>query len=170
MRKIPRMPAGLQQLDNGCGVIAAWMALHAYRKRVAWRRLARLCRHAKGTGTFAISVAVALKKCGLPVTFCTDPDPDQQPKEMVGYRAAKKLGIPIRPSLELRELREALREKKTVIVLFNARNGDGHFSPVLSIGSATISFSHGNEPILSLRVFRSRRRAPGVCRQAIIAG
>ena len=103
------------------------------------------------------------------MTFCTDPDSDQQPKEIVGYRAAKRLGIPIRPALELRELKQALREK-TVIVLFNARTGDGHFSPVISIDNATISFAYGNEPTLSLPVFRSRWRAPRVYRQAIIAG
>lgn len=164
-----QIPAGLQELESGCGVVSAWMALRACRKRVAWRRLAELCRHSKRTGTFAISIAVALKKCGLPVTFCTDPDPDKQPKEIVGYRIAKKLGIPIRRALEIRELKEALREK-TVIVLFNARNGDGHFSPVLSIDNAAISFAYNDEPVLSLRVFRSRWTAPQVCRQAIIAG
>jgi len=169
MRERHRIPAGLQELENGCGVVAAWMALRTSRKRVAWRRLAKLCRHGKATGTFAISVAVALKRCGLPVVFCTDPDPDQQRKEIVDYRAAKRLGIPIRPAMELRDLKQSLREK-TVIVLFNAQNGDGHFSPVLSIENATISFAYSNEPFLSLRVFRSRWRAPGVCRQAIIAG
>lgn len=169
MRKAHEIPVGLQELDSGCGVVAAWMALRACRKRIAWRKLAELCLHNKETGTFAISIAVALKKCGLPVTFCTDPDSDKQPKEIVGYRAAKKLGIPIRRALELPELREALQEK-TVIVLFNARNGDGHFSPVLSIDNAAISFAYSDEPVLSLRVFRSRWTAPHVCRQAIIAG
>lgn len=169
MRKAPKIPLGLQELDSGCGVVAAWMALRACRKRVAWRKLAELCLYKKGTGSFAISIAVALKKCGLPVTFCTDPDPDKQPKEIVGYRTAKKLGIPIRRALELRELREALRAK-TVIVLFNTRNGDGHFSPVLSIDNAAIWFTYSDEPVLSLRVFRSRWTAPRVCRQAIIAG
>jgi hypothetical protein len=169
MRKKHTIPAGLQELENGCGVTAGWIALRANRKRVAWRRLAKFCRYNRGTGTFAISIAVALKKCGLPVSFCTDTDSDQQPKEIVGYRAAKRLGISIHPALELRELKRMCREK-TVIVLFNARNGEGHFSPVLSIDSATISFAYADEPILSLRVFRSRWRAPGVCRQAIIVG
>lgn len=169
MSKLHKIPVGLQELDAGCGVVAAWLALRIHRKRVAWRKLAKLCRYSKDTGTFAICAAVALRKCGVPVTFCTDPDPHKQPKEIVGYRAARKLGIPIRAALELRELKEALRTK-TVIVLFNARNGDGHFSSVLSMNKATISFAHANEPTLSLRVFRSRWSAPRVCRQAIIAG
>jgi len=85
------VPRGLINLENGCGVIAACMALRAFRKRISWTKLAKLCGHRKTTGAFAISIAVALKKCGVAVTFCTDPDDDKLPREIKDYRAALNL-------------------------------------------------------------------------------
>jgi hypothetical protein len=169
MSDAPKIPAPLLALENGCGVVAAWMALRRFRRRVAWKTVAKLCDHRKATGTFAIAIAVTLKKCGLSVTFCTDEDPDKKPREVAGYREAKKLGIEVRPALSIRALR-TLAKNRLVIVLFDAENGDGHFSPVASVSKSSISFTYGTEPTLSLGVFRARWRGPGVCRQAIVVG
>jgi hypothetical protein len=162
------IPAALFAIDGNCGPISAWMALRYFRKRVAASRLVKLCRHTKKYGTFTISIAVALKQCGLSPVFHTEEDSEKKRIEISSYKAASQLGIPIRPALSLEELRELVLSGAFVIVFFDTIGGNGHLSPVASIGEQKISFHYSNEASLLLETFQARWSAPEICRQAIV--
>ena len=69
-------PRKLLQIDGHCGLIAAWMVLRHYRKRVSVPALIDACQYTKKHGVFAIALATCLRMHGLRVSFYTDPDPE----------------------------------------------------------------------------------------------
>jgi hypothetical protein len=166
--KTPKIPAQLLSLKNGCGPVCVWLALRHCGKKLSAEKITRLCGYTS-KGTFAICIAVALKRCGVNVAFYTEEDDARKPREIKAYRAAARLGIPILPALTIAKLRSQVKTRM-VIVLFNAHDGQGHFSPIRAIDDKVISFTHANETVLSLRTFNARWRAPDVCRQAIVVG
>ena len=162
------IPPELFAIEGNCGPIAAWMALRHFRKRVAIARLIKLCRHTKKYGTFTVSIAVALKHCGLSPVFHTEDDSQMTRIEIASYRAALALAVPILPPLSVDQLRLQVQSGAFAIVFFDAEDGQGHFSPVTSISDQEIVFPYGNEERLSLPTFLTRWSAPGVHRQAVV--
>jgi hypothetical protein len=162
------IPHELFAVEGNCGPIAAWMALRHFRKRVAVGRLIKLCRHTKKYGTFTVSIAVALRQCGLSPVFHTEEDSQMTRIEIASYRAASALNIPILPPPSFDQLRLLVQLGAFVIVVLDAEDGQGHFSPVTSISDQEIVFPYGNEERLPLPTFFTRWSAPGVLRQAVV--
>lgn len=164
------VPASLLSLESGCGVICGWLAMRHYRKKVSIKRLIRLCKFIKSQGTYAVALAVALRKLGLPVVFLTDEDNDKKPAEIVAYRQAKKLNIRVLPGPTIRDLNGYIRQQKFVIALFDTKEGIAHFSQVREITGGRVFLNDPVEPDMSTRVFNKRRAAPGICRHTLVIG
>jgi hypothetical protein len=164
------VPPSLLSLESGCGVICGWLALRHYRKKVSIKHLVRLCKFTKSRGTYAVALAVALRKFGLPVIFLTDEDNDKKPVEIIAYRQAKKLNTQILPAPTIRDLNNYLRQGKFVIALYDAKGGVAHFSPLREITGGRVFFIDPIEPNMSIRTFNRRRGAPGICRHTIVIG
>jgi hypothetical protein len=164
------VPASLRSLEAGCGVICGWLALRHYRRKVSIKRLIRLSKFTKSKGTYAIALALALRKCGLPVIFLTDVDNDKKPIEIIAYRLARKLNIRILPGPTIRDLKNHLRQDKFIIALFNTKAGVAHFSSIRAITGRRVFFNDPGESHMSTRAFNKRRAAPGICRHTIIIG
>jgi hypothetical protein len=167
---LDQVPASLLSRESGCGVICGWLVLRHFRKRVSIKRLLRLCKFTKSQGTYAVALAVALRKCGLPVIFLTDEDNDKKPIEIIAYRQAKKLKICVLPGPTIRDLNCYLRQGKVVVALFDTKGGIAHFSPVREITGGRVFFDDPIEPDMSTRTFNKRRAAPGICRHTIVIG
>src|SRR5579872_7177516 len=106
----------LLSLEAGCGVICGWLALRHYRKKSSIKRLITLSKFKRSHGTYAVALAVALRKCGLPVIFLTDEDDNKKPIEVIAYRHAQKLKIQVFPGPTIRDLKGYLKQNKFVIV------------------------------------------------------
>jgi hypothetical protein len=139
-----------------------------YGKTVSIKRLIKLSKFTKSQGTYAVALAVALKKVGLPVIFLTDEDNDKKYIEVVAYRQATKLNISILPGPTIRNLNGYLGQDKFVIALFDTKGGVAHFSQVREITGGRVLFNDPIEPEMSTRVFNKRRAAPGICRHTIV--
>jgi Peptidase C39 family len=120
---LAHVPASLLSLESGCGVICTWLVLRHFRKAVSIKRLIRLCKFTRSQGTYAVALAVALRKFGLPVIFLTDEDNDKKPIEIIAYKQAKKLSIRVLPGPTIRDLIRYLRQGKVVVALFDTKGG-----------------------------------------------
>jgi|SRR6185437_2428392 len=163
-------PSTLLETEGHCGLLAAWMVLKHFRKRVSARSVTQGCRHTQLHGVFSVALATCLKLHGLEVAFHTDPDPNIGPFENRCYARATRLGILPRPALELSALSSALRRGHIPIALFNSESGAGHFSPVRTIrdGSVVLPLADGGK--MPINRFLARWSEPGIHRQCIVAG
>ena len=164
------IPFKLLNLDGGCGVVSAWMALHNFKKKVPLQKLIRMCDYSSDYGTYTICIAVALKELGLDVSFHTDEDNDKTAVELKAYRRARDLLIPVLPAFSVIDLHNALDANKYVIVLYDTPESVGHFSPVSAIDEGAIKLAYADEPILPISEFNASWRAEGICQQSIIVG
>lgn len=162
------VPRKLLALKDGCGPIAAWGVLKYFRKRTSVARLITACRFAED-GTFAIALAVALREHELQVVFHTEPDPEPRPLEVDCYRMAEKIGVVLRPALEVDELLALVSDDRIPIVLYDTDDEVAHFSPVLGAEGEAILLPYGPREGLSRDEFALRWNAPEIYRQCIVA-
>lgn len=161
-----KIPEALLKLRANSGVYAAWMVLQHYGVQTDIAGLAKLCGY-DGEGTYSIGLALALHKLDCQVVFHTAPDPDKQPKEIDYYAEAQQLQIPVQSALSYEQIKQKLDQGYFVIVYYDTPEGIGHHSLVYSINSQEICF-FDNYTTLSARTFEKRRKAEGICRQAIV--
>jgi hypothetical protein len=162
-------PTKLLEIDDHCGLLAAWMVLRHFRKRVSVQGLVTACKYTKGQGVFAIGLAACLKMHGLQVSFFTEPDPAIGGFEKRCYARAARLGVLPQPAVPLSAVLRAHRRGYIPIVLFNSEDGIGHFSPLigLSEGMVKLPLADGNE--MPKNQFIDRWSEPGILRQCVIA-
>jgi hypothetical protein len=129
----------------------------------------RTLRYSRKWGVFTIGIAVALAEHGLEVVFHTDVDDDIQPLELMLYKRARRLGVPIRPAISLSRLKETIADGAVPIVFYSAGDGEGHFSPVVEVTSGRIVLPNDRSGGMSVNQFRRAWRAPGFPRQVVIA-
>ncbi len=162
-------PSTLLKFDGHCGLLAAWMVLRHFRKRVSVQALTDACQYTKRHGVFTIALATCLKMHGVRVSFCTDPDPEIGGFEKRCYARAARLGILPLPALELSAVALALRRGCIPIVLFNSESGIGHFSPVRGIRKGRIMLPLADEEEMPTKRFIARWSEPAILRQCVIA-
>lgn len=131
-------PSGLLETDGHCGLLATWIVLRHFRKRVSVGSVREGCQLTKGHGIFTVGLATCLKMHGLQVSFHTDPDPQIGSFEKHCYGRAASLGIHPHPALELSALSITLRRGCIPIILFNSESDVGHFSPSVGIRSGSV--------------------------------
>ena len=102
-------PDELFRIDGHCGLVAAWVVLRYFGKRVSVPNLVEACRYTKRHGVFAVSLAAALKTQGLSVSFHSERDAQIGGFERRCYAYARRLGIVAEAPLELSEV---LRRRK----------------------------------------------------------
>ncbi|NWK74329.1 peptidase C39 [Acinetobacter cumulans] len=161
-----KIPEALLKLKSNSGVYAVWMVLQHYGIQADIQRLVKITGY-DGEGAFSIGLALALQKLGCKTSFHTAPDPDKQPKEIEYYQEAKQLNIPIQAALSYEQIKEKIDQGYFVIVYYDTVEGVGHHSLVYSMNSREICF-FDNFTTLSARTFEKRRKAEGICRQAIV--
>ena len=162
-------PAELQALD-ACGPIAIWqVATHLGRNPTA-EEILRFCGYTPSTGTHPIGAAVALRRFGLRVMFCTDPDPTPSPIEEQFYREALQLGVVIADAISLAELEALLENTGASIILYevDGEDRDAHLTPVLGVyeGEVVAPNERGG---ISIDDFEQQRSADGILRQCVLA-
>lgn len=162
-------PSTLLEMEGHCGLLAAWMVLKHFRKRVSVQSVTEACRYTKRQGIFPVALAGCLKLHGLRVAFHTDPDPQIGPFEKRCYARAARLGILPRPAIELSAVARALRRGCMPIVLFNSETDVGHFSPLLAIRRGSVILPLADEEKVPMNRFLARWSEPGIQRQCVIA-
>lgn len=162
-------PRGLLETDSHCGLLAAWIVLRHFRKRVSVRSVTEGCRHSKRHGVFTIGLATCLKMHGLHVSFHTDSDPQIGPFETRCYARAARMGILPHPALELSALSSALSRGCIPIVLFNSEWDVGHFSPFVGVSRGSVMLPLADDEKLPVNRFLARWSEPGIQRQCVIA-
>ena len=162
-------PRALLETDGHCGLLAAWIVLRYFRKRVSAQNVTKASGYTKRHGVFTVGLATCLKMHGLQVSFHTDPDPQIGPFEKRCYGRAARLGILPHPALELSALSLALRRGCIPIVLFNSESDVGHFSPLLGIRRGSAILPLADEEKMPMNRFLARWSEPGIQRQCVIA-
>jgi hypothetical protein len=162
------IPRKLLQVEGNCGPVSIWLVLQQFGKCVPVDQIICESQHSTDEGTYTIALAVALQRFGLCASFHTEKDESPQPTEVKAYKTAQKLGLKIQPPLELKEIEEALRQKRAVIAFFDTADGTGHFSPIQSIIGGRVWFTYSNEPSLAIEEFEARRGVMGILRQSIV--
>lgn len=161
------IPKALQQLEANCGVFAVWMLLQHHGFSIHLQELIHLCKHDPDHGTYTIDLAIALKKLGFEVNFCTDPDPYVDEDEAQSYMDAAALDIPVLDAVSFDEILNAIASGKMAIVFYDTEDGAGNQSLVYSIESDEICFFDHFE-VFSKQDFETLRSAEGICRQVIL--
>ena len=67
-------PNELFKIDGHCGLVTAWAVLRYFRKRTSVPDLVEACRYTKRHGVFTVSLAAALKRHDLSVSFHSQRD------------------------------------------------------------------------------------------------
>lgn len=163
-------PRTLLEMDGHCGLLAAWMVLKHFRKRVSVQALARDSSYTKRHGVFTIGLATCLKIHGLRVSFHTEPDPKIGGFERRCYARAARMGILPQPAVDLSSLAVALRRGEIPIVLFNLESGVPHFSPYTGTGKGKVRLPLADGEAIPKDRFLTRWSEPGILRQCVVAG
>jgi hypothetical protein len=163
-------PDELFKIDGHCGLVAAWVVLHHFGKRVSVPKLVEASRYTKRHGVFAVSLAAALKTHGLSVSFHSQPDAHIGGFERRCYAYARSVGIVVEASLELSEVLRWRKRGNIPIVLFNTSANDGHFSPLLGSRNGTLRLPLADGGKMPESTFIARWSDPGILRQCVIAG
>ena len=164
-------PEQLRQLPGECGPVAAWQLLTYLGICAPVDRILSASRYSRDLGVFCIGLAVAVAEMGPRVWFFSDPDIHPSPTELLLYEQATELGIEMLPGADLNTLEQTMassRRRAAAILLFEANRESAHFTPYLGL--------YEGEPILpnegdtlSADTLETRRSAPGVLRQALVA-
>lgn len=163
-------PRALLDTDGHCGLLAAWMVLRHFGKRVSARAVTEDCRYTKRHGVFTIGLATCLKLHGVHVSFHTDPDPAIGGYEKRCYARAAQLGIHPGPAIDLAALGLAVRQGQVPIVLFNSETGVGHFSPLVGLRKGRVELPLADGESIRKSTFLTRWSEQGINRQCVIAG
>jgi hypothetical protein len=124
-------PKSLLEIDGHCGLLAAWMVIRHFRKRVSTESLIKACSYTRRHGIFSVGLAAGLKAHGLQVSFHTQPDPEIGSFERRCYSKAARIGIHPQLPLDLSSILQMISTGAIPIVLFNTKSDVGHFSPLM---------------------------------------
>ncbi len=163
-------PSTLLEIDGHCGLLAAWMVLRHFRKRVSAQALTEDCFYTKRHGVFTVGLATCLKVHGMRVCFHTDPDPAIGGFEKRCYARAAQMGILPQPAVGLSALMIAVRRGHIPIVLFNSESGVGHFSPLTGSRNGRLELPLADGEAIPKKRFLASWSEPGILRQCVIAG
>lgn len=161
------LPNQLVHLEANCGVYALWVLFQHHGLDVQIDELIQATQHDQNEGTFTIALAVALKKFGFEVQFCSDPDLNIDAKEQQIYQQARNLNIPILPALTYAQIQQHIEQGQFVIVYYDSLDGIGNQSLIYSIDAQEVCFFDSFEP-MAATIFEQQRQAEGICRQAIV--
>ena len=162
-----QMPQKLMDLEANGGIFAIWKLFQHYGIDLVIEDLVKLCGHSAEEGTYGITLAVALRKLGLDVTFYTEHDPEPQPTEVKFYREASQLNIEVKEVLSYQGILDAVNAGQFVIVYYDTLEGVGNHSLVYDADETEISFFDSFDA-MPRNVFEQQRRAEGICQQAIV--
>lgn len=160
-------PTSLLLLGGNCGLITTWSVCKYFHKRVSSSEIVKLCRYSNRQGVYTITMAVALHKLGLTVSFHTDPDPAPRSIERQSYKAAESLGLSVLPAINLNALITEINVDKIAIVLYQEEEG-AHFSPLLGIKKDRLILPYSNMAEMKRDDFTDRWDIPDICRQCIL--
>jgi len=163
-------PDELFRIDGHCGLVAAWVVLRHFGKRVSVPKLVESCRYTKRHGVFAVSLAAALKTYGLSVSFHSEPDTNISGFERRCYVYARRLGIVAQAPLDLSQVLRQRKGGDIPIVLFNTPANDGHFSPLLGSRNGTLRLPLADGGKMAECTFIARWPDPDTLRQCVIVG
>jgi hypothetical protein len=163
-------PQEILGIDGHCGVLAAWLVLRHFGKRISVPKLVKACGYTKRHGVFTVGLAVGLKEHGLRVSFHSDPDRNIGAFEKRYYTRARRVGLPLEPALDLTSLLRERRRGRVPIVFFNTPSDVGHFSPLLGIRSGLLRLPLTDSGAMPTNDFLTRWSEPEILRQSVIVG
>lgn len=166
--KCSQAPKTIQALDGPCGPLAAWGVLRYFRKRTSVARLLKACSHTNQQGTFAIALAVALREHQVWVEFYAEPDPLPHAIEKHYHQRAAELGIDRREPPELETILSLISPDCIPILLYNADDNIGHFSPIVGIDGDQVAMPYTDERLMAKAELQNRWSAPDILRQCIL--
>jgi hypothetical protein len=162
-------PRQLIRIEGHCGLLAGWMVLRYFGKRVSAANLIEGCMYTERHGVFTVALATALKEHGLGVSFHSDPDERIGGFERRCYAKARRVGIVAKPALELPALITARKRGAIPIVFYNTESNNGHFSPLLGARNGYLRLPLAESGKMTESDFVSRWSEPEVLRQCVIA-
>jgi len=163
-------PGELLTIEGHCGLLAAWMVLRHFSKRVSVPKLAKACDYTKRHGVFTVGLAAGLKVHGLRVSFHSEPDNHIGASERRCYTRARRVGVVAQPALELEFLLRERRRGRIPIVFYNMPSNVGHFSPLLGIRGGMLRLPLADDGVMSRDDFLARWSEPYIFRQCVVAG
>ena len=163
-------PDELLRIDGHCGLIAAWVVLRYFGRRVSAANLIKECRYTKRHGVFTVSLAAALKTYGLSVAFHSERDSHISGFERRCYFYARRLGVFAEAPLDVSELLRSRKRGNIPIVLFNTAANRGHFSPLLGLRNGILQLPLADGGKMPKSTFIDRWSDPGILKQCVIVG
>lgn len=165
-------PPSLRAMKDNCGPVAAWQVLAHFGYDVDTAELLRRARFDSAVGAYAIGLAVALAEFGLRVFFYTDADPAPGPVELDLYTRAESLGVAFRAGADLTtlsaDMERGSQEEGVAVLLYEANDAIPHFTPFLGLHDGELVAPNEGDG-LAIDDVESRRSAPGIYRQAVVA-
>lgn len=165
-----KAPEEILGMDGHCGLVAAWSVLHYFGKRVSAADIVASCRHTERHGVFSVDLASGLKEHGLQVSFHSEQDHHIGGFEKRGYARAHRLGVPVKPALDLPSVLRERKRRRIPIVLFNTASDSGHFSPLLGHRSGFLRLPLAESGAMPTHEFLVAWSAPGILRQCVVVG
>ncbi len=162
-----KIPRELETLDGHCGPLSLWLVLNSFGRHISPFEIIKESKYTKKYGTFTISLAVALKRWGFNVDFYSDLDANPKPIELKSYKEAERLGIQVHLSLSIEGLLEEIHNGKKVIVYYNTREDQGHYSPLLGKNGEYLLLPLAEAGRIRESDFIKYRQAPEIYRQSI---
>jgi hypothetical protein len=161
-------PDELLEMEGHCGLIAAWMVLRYFSKRVSVPKLIADCSYTKRHGVFTVGLAAGLKMHGLAVSFHSDPDIHVGGFERRCYAHARRLGIFPKSALSLEGVLHERRCGRIPILFFNTASNVGHFSPLLGVRNGVLRLPLADGKKIPESDFLDRWSEPDILRQCVI--
>jgi len=163
-------PGELLAMEGHCGLLAAWMVLRHFTKRVSIPKLITACDYTKRHGVFTVGLAAGLKAQGLQVSFHSELDFHIGAFERRCYARARRIGVVAQPALELANLLRERKRGRIPIVFFNTLSDVGHFSPLLGVRDGMLRLPLADDGKMSRSDFLASWSEPHILRQSIVAG
>ena len=160
-------PLKLLQTESNCGLVTAWAILKHFKKRTSSAKLIELSRHTKKHGTFAISLAVALRRHCLKVSFFSETDPNPNAIEKHCFRVAEEIEVDVQPAISLDLLLSKVSPRSVVVVLYNTPEDNGHLTPLLGVDGNNLILPFSDEGFMSKQEFLVRWSEPEIYRQSL---
>jgi hypothetical protein len=165
-----KAPEEILAMEGHCGLVAAWSVLHYFGKQIPAAEIVSSCRYTKRYGLFSVLLAAGLKELGLEVSFHSEKDDHIGGFEKRGYARARRLGIPVKPAVELSVLLRERRNGRVPIVLYDTASESGHFSPLLGRRGSLLRLPLAPEGTMPTDEFLAAWSAPGILRQCVVVG